>query len=68
VAIRPGYLTEPKLAEQLGKSVRALQDWRTRGTAPPYTKAGVTVLYRDDAVEAWLRAREHPPVRRGVRS
>ena len=61
--ILAGYLSEPTLAEQLGKTVRTLQLWRQTRQGPPWTKIGDTVMYAEDSVRAWLKSLEQQPVR-----
>jgi hypothetical protein len=63
-----GYLTEEEVAQQLGRTVRALMHWRRHGKGPPYVKMGYTVLYRAEAVRRWLEAQEVNPVRARGRS
>jgi hypothetical protein len=60
-----GYLTRQQLAEQLGNRLRgkpyseaAIRAWEREGTAPPRTKIGNVTVYRIEAVENWLRAKE----------
>jgi len=63
MATLSGYLSEDEQAERLGKTRRTLQLWRQRGVAPPYTKIGKAIFYRDEAVAEWLRGQEQQPVR-----
>jgi hypothetical protein len=58
-----GYLSEPELAEKLGKSRHALERWRRLRIGPNPTFIGKTPHYRAEAVEAWLLAQERAPVR-----
>jgi hypothetical protein len=59
-----GYLTKPQLAQQLRQSPRTLDRWETLRIGPPRILIGRTVLFRREAVLAWLEAREQ---RRGRR-
>ncbi len=59
----PGYITEEEQAKRIGKTVRTLRSWRKQGIGPAWTKAGNTVLYPDDGVIAWLKAKTQQPVR-----
>lgn len=52
------YLTEQQLAEQLHVSTMTLKRWRALREAPPVTRLGRKILFRRDAVEKWLAARE----------
>ncbi len=50
------YLTEPALAEQLGKSERTLQRWRRLRIGPTPTIVGNKCLYAIEDVRGWLQA------------
>ncbi|MBU5946749.1 helix-turn-helix transcriptional regulator [Streptomyces albogriseolus] len=52
------YMTTKELADLVRKSPVTVRAWRHRGIGPRGTKVGRSVLYRRDAVEAWLKARE----------
>lgn len=41
-------------AAYLGKTPRALEQWRYRGEGPPYIKIGQAVRYRRADVDRWL--------------
>lgn len=48
-------LMPPKIAAQyLGYSVRALEEWRRKGTGPRFIRTGRGIRYRLAEVEAWL--------------
>lgn len=66
--IRSDYFTPQQLAEGIGISLRTLLRWQQLRIAPPRTCVGGKRLYRKSAVEAWLRAREEPEVRKGRRA
>jgi excisionase family DNA binding protein len=57
------FLTPDDLARELGASPRTLARWHSRRIGPPRTVIGRTILYRKEAVEAWLRGREERPLR-----
>jgi predicted site-specific integrase-resolvase len=50
------FLTEEKLAEQLGCHERTVARWRMKGSGPRFTSAGRRVIYNKDDVTAWLRS------------
>ena len=52
------YLTFDQLAEELGVSPRTLARWKSLNETPPVVTVGRKRLYRREAVEAWLLARE----------
>ena len=55
------HFSAAEVAENLGKSPRTLQMWRTRGVGPPYVKIGHSLYYKKSALLAWLRAQEVKP-------
>jgi hypothetical protein len=57
------YFTEEQLAAALGKTVRALRDWRTRRYGPPWAKIGETVIYHKPKTRQWLQEIEQQPLR-----
>ena len=65
VQILEGYLTQPELAKQLGKSTRTLERWDSQRTGPPPTIIGRRKLYHVDDVRTWLKGqrRELKPIR-----
>lgn len=54
-------LTTAEAADLLRVRVETLAQWRWRGTGPAYLKNGSRVLYRREAIEAWLSAGEVRP-------
>jgi excisionase family DNA binding protein len=52
------YITPKELAQQLGKSLRTLYRWDELRIGPPRVVVGKLILYRREAVMAWLRSRE----------
>ncbi|MCX4622839.1 helix-turn-helix transcriptional regulator [Streptomyces albogriseolus] len=52
------FMTTAELAALVRKSPATVRAWRHRGQGPRGTKVGRGVLYRRDAVEAWLQQRE----------
>lgn len=55
------FMSEADVASLLGVSVQATREWRTRRVGPPYIKTGKRVLYRAEAVRAYLLDRERDP-------
>src|SRR5262245_48536108 len=49
-------IDEPALAARLGVSRSTLQSWRYAGRGPRYIKLGRMIRYRNDDVDAYLRA------------
>lgn len=54
----PGYYTEAEWAEMLGVTIPTLRAQASRRRGAPRTRIGRRVLYRIDACQSWLRARE----------
>jgi hypothetical protein len=52
------YMSEPELADGLGEHIRTTQRRRASGSGPPYLILARQILYRRDAVIAWLLAQE----------
>jgi hypothetical protein len=52
------YIPRPKLAADIGKSVKTLVRWELDGRGPPVTRIGRDVLYYIPSVEKWLRSQE----------
>lgn len=54
-----GFLTPKQLSERWGERIklRTINNWRTTGDGPPYTKIGGAVLYPIDKIEEWEKAR-----------
>ena len=48
------YLTEKKVAELTGFSVKYLQKLRHRGEGPPYIKIGRSIRYKWSDVVKWM--------------
>ena len=59
--------TRQQLAKELGFTCDTLCRWEARQIGPPCTRIGRRVLYRRDAVEAWLLDLENAPANRGRR-
>jgi len=53
-----GWISRPKLAEELGLTVDTLGRWQRQRTGPACIKAGRRVFYRRSVVENWLLAQE----------
>ena len=45
------FLDQNELAKRWIRSPRTLENWRTKGTGPAYTKIGGKVLYRLSDIE-----------------
>lgn len=56
------HLKTTAVAELLGVSRRTLSRWHALRVGPARCKVGRTVLYRRDALEAWLKANETQPI------
>lgn len=58
----PTPTTELLLTSEVAELLRAPEStvryWRHIGSGPPSVKVGRRVLYRRDALEAWIRERE----------
>lgn len=48
-------------SEYVGPSVSWLQKARLLGVGPPFVKVGSRIVYRRQALDAWLRANEYQP-------
>jgi hypothetical protein len=53
-----GLLTEEDVAALAGADVSTVRNWRSQRSGPPFTKIGRRALYRVDAFQEWLKARE----------
>ena len=53
-----GYVTPEALASALNVSIRTLIRWQSLRIGPPRVVVGKVVLYRVEAIEEWLLARE----------
>jgi DNA-binding transcriptional MerR regulator len=58
-----GWRTEEQEAARLGKTVRTLRSYRTKGIGPAWAKFGNTVLYKKADEQQWLDALVQQPVR-----
>jgi hypothetical protein len=50
------YLSEEKLAAQLGINLRTLRRWRDKRLGPRFIMKGRQLIYNRDDIAAWLRA------------
>lgn len=57
-SVLDNLLTIDQLAQRLGVSRRAVDSWRAKGTGPDFIRVGNRVLYRIEAVDAWLLSNE----------
>jgi hypothetical protein len=57
-----GCSSERETAAELGVALRTLRKWRQQGRGPAFIKFARQIHYRDEAVAAWLRAREVNPI------
>ena len=55
------YMPKDELAKNLDRCSRTLDRWASLGIGPPRTILGRRVLYRRQAVTAWLLAQEEAP-------
>ena len=53
----PELLTPEEVACAIRVSLRTLQEWRTRGTGPPFVRLGRGVFYPAAKLNAWLVSR-----------
>ena len=52
------FLKEPAAAEILDVTARAMQEWRRRGTGPPYVRiSSRCIRYRPEDLSAWAAER-----------
>lgn len=61
-ALLDEYMTPDETATALGIGKRTLDRWHSLREGPPRTTLGRRILYRRDAVKAWLRAQEKDQV------
>lgn len=59
------FFTKAELAEAIDRSERTLDRWHNMRMGPPRTRLGSRILYRKDAVRAWLVAQEEQVALRG---
>ncbi|GGD19440.1 helix-turn-helix transcriptional regulator [Sinisalibacter lacisalsi] len=57
------HLKPSEVGALLGVSLRTLNRWHARRVGPARCKVGRTVLYRKEAVDAWLARNETQPLR-----
>lgn len=57
------HLKPAEVAELLGVSQRTLSRWHALRVGPARAKIGRKVLFRRDAIEAWLAKNETHPTR-----
>jgi len=53
-----GYFNEEETAARLNVKAQTLRVWASRRKGPPRTVVARRPLYRQEALEAWLRAAE----------
>lgn len=61
------FAEEREVARLAGLSPRTLKRWRDMRSGPPFVKLGRKILYRRDAVSAWLLSREQIQPRASIR-
>ena len=63
-AAKPGllddWMSRQELANELGVSVRTLQQWQLERIGPPMIRLKKKTFYRREAVLEWLRSQEMP--------
>ena len=52
------YIPHSQLAEELGISLKTLENLNRDGNGPPRIKLGRFTYYREEGVREWLRTRE----------
>ena len=52
----PEFITQPDLAQKLGRSLSTLRYWRHIGDGPKSFKLGGRVVYKVEDVEQWIEA------------
>ena len=60
--VRPLYLREQQVSAEYGLSRPLLRKMRMQDEGPPFVKIHRVILYRREAVEAYLRAYERHPL------
>lgn len=58
INILDGYATRKQIADAIGVTERTISRWTDLRDGLPVTKIGNRVLYRVEAVRAWIAARE----------
>ncbi|MGN8160621.1 helix-turn-helix transcriptional regulator [Salinisphaera sp. SWV1] len=53
------YVSEHKVAEFFGVSVKTVQAWRHRGNGPRFAKFGRAVRYNVNELQEWAESRQH---------
>jgi len=51
-----GYLSEPEMAAELGRTTRTLARWRHMRIGPPFIMNGREIKYSIDGARDWLKA------------
>ena len=54
------FISERRVAEMLGISLRTLQRWRKEGKGPPSTKIGRKPFYALDELQKWIDREKRP--------
>ena len=60
-SVLAGYMSRGELAKEIKRHPRTLDRWDSLKIGPPRTVLGRRILYRREAVAAWLRAQEEAP-------
>jgi len=50
------------VADRIGCTIRTLENWRQRRVGPAWVKVGNRVMYRERALNDWIRSNEQQPV------
>ncbi len=50
------YIDEVAVSKKIGIAIKTLRNWRVRGQGPVFYKAGRSVKYDEDEVDAWMRS------------
>jgi DNA-binding XRE family transcriptional regulator len=53
-----GYVERAKLAKRIDRTERTLYRWEREKIGPPVTRVGRIILYRETAIEEWLKKHE----------
>ncbi|MGV9755396.1 helix-turn-helix transcriptional regulator [Streptomyces tricolor] len=59
---KPDLLTTKELAAYLRKPIATVRGWRYRKVGPAGFRLGRNIVYRREAVDAWLAERERASV------